>query len=391
MEPSMVNTFPISIDFTPPNRHGYAKGGLAQKAEEVRQAVDNRDTVLIHVNPEEYEQIKKMFGPARINPETGIPQFGWFSDIKDWIAPVATVAANVFAPGIGTAIGSGLSSALGLGLGEAASAALGSGVIGGGLGALTGGTKGALLGGALGAVSPYALNALGLTGTGGALSGLDLSSSLGLGTQAGTNALSIAGGVRDASIAAADGVTGGNSAAWTSSGGGLGSVLGGGSSLMKYAPLLLMGAALGGGGGQKQQTAAPQQPSDANTKTKLSNVEFNRKQTNPNVTTSYGYGPAANFFENNRLPSSGVVTAAEGRYVRGGGTGTSDSIPASLSDGEYVIDAQTVSMLGDGSSDAGAKKLDEMRHEIRKQKGGALAKGKFAPDAKSPLSYMKGA
>ena len=48
-------------------------------------------------------------------------------------------------------------------------------------------------------------------------------------------------------------------------------------------------------------------------------------------------------------------------------------------------------MLGDGSSDAGAKKLDELRHNIRKHKGGALAKGKFAPDAKSPLSYMKGA
>ena len=387
----MANTFPITIDFTPPNRHGYAKGGLAQKAEDVRQAVDNRDTVLIHVNPEEYEFIKQKFGPGRINPKTGIPQFGWWSDVADWIAPVATVAANVFAPGIGSAIGAGLSSALGLGLGEGAASALGSGLIGAGLGGITGGGKGALLGGALGAVTPYALNSLGLTGNGGALSGLDLSSSLGLGTQAGTNALSTAGGVRDASIAAADGVTGGNSAAWTSSGGGLGSVLGGGSSLLKYAPLLLMGAALGGGGQKQQAVAAPQQSTDTTSKQHLSNVEFNRKQTNPNVTTSYGYGPAAQFFQNNQLPSSGVVTAAEGQYVRGGGTGTSDSIPAKLSDGEYVIDAQTVSMLGDGSSDAGAKKLDELRHNIRKHKGGALAKGKFAPDAKSPLSYMKGA
>jgi hypothetical protein len=79
-----------------------------------------------------------------------------------------------------------------------------------------------------------------------------------------------------------------------------------------------------------------------------------------------------------------------GTYVKGGGTGTSDSIPAKLSDGEYVIDAQTVSMLGNGSSDAGAKKLDQMREAIRKQKGGALSKGKFAPDAKNPLSYMRG-
>jgi hypothetical protein len=48
-------------------------------------------------------------------------------------------------------------------------------------------------------------------------------------------------------------------------------------------------------------------------------------------------------------------------------------------------------MLGDGSSDAGAKKLDQMREEIRKQKGGLLVKGKFPPTAKSPLSYIKGA
>ena len=48
-------------------------------------------------------------------------------------------------------------------------------------------------------------------------------------------------------------------------------------------------------------------------------------------------------------------------------------------------------MLGDGSSDAGAQKLDAMRESIRKQKGSALSKGKFAPDAKNPLAYMKGA
>ena len=116
-------------------------------------------------------------------------------------------------------------------------------------------------------------------------------------------------------------------------------------------------------------------------------MEFKRKQTRPDIYTDYGFGPEMAFFENNQLP----VAAAQGRYVRGGGTGTSDSIPAVLSDGEYVMDAQTVSMLGDGSSDAGAKKLDHMRKQIRKQKGSALAKGKFAPDARGPLSYMKGA
>lgn len=78
------------------------------------------------------------------------------------------------------------------------------------------------------------------------------------------------------------------------------------------------------------------------------------------------------------------------RFVKGGGTGRSDEINAKLSDGEYVIDAETVAMIGDGSSKAGAKKLDEMRAKIRQHKGKALAKGKFSPDAKSPLTYLKG-
>lgn len=75
--------------------------------------------------------------------------------------------------------------------------------------------------------------------------------------------------------------------------------------------------------------------------------------------------------------------------AQGGGTGRSDEIDAKLSDGEYVIDAETVALLGDGSTKAGAQKLDLMRKEIRQHKGRQLAKGQFSPDAKSPLSYLK--
>jgi hypothetical protein len=69
--------------------------------------------------------------------------------------------------------------------------------------------------------------------------------------------------------------------------------------------------------------------------------------------------------------------------------GRTDDIPALLSDGEYVIDAETVALLGNGSSEAGSKQLDHMRQQIRKQKGGALSKGQISPDAKSPLAYFK--
>ena len=76
--------------------------------------------------------------------------------------------------------------------------------------------------------------------------------------------------------------------------------------------------------------------------------------------------------------------------VNGAGTGRSDDIPAVLSDGEYVIDAETVALLGDGSSKAGAKKLDDLRVKVRKHKGQKLAKGRFSANAKKPEAYLSG-
>ncbi len=95
-----------------------------------------------------------------------------------------------------------------------------------------------------------------------------------------------------------------------------------------------------------------------------------------------------------------VQSVASQRYARGGlsaipgyatgvGDGRADLINARLSDGEYVIDAESVSMLGNGSNKAGAKMLNDMRKNLRSHKGKALADGRFSPDAKSPLEYMK--
>jgi hypothetical protein len=83
-------------------------------------------------------------------------------------------------------------------------------------------------------------------------------------------------------------------------------------------------------------------------------------------------------------------SSRESFAVNGPGTGRSDDIPAVLSDGEYVIDAETVALLGDGSSKAGAKRLDELRVNLRKHKGRNLAKGKFSVNAKRPEKYLSG-
>lgn len=77
-----------------------------------------------------------------------------------------------------------------------------------------------------------------------------------------------------------------------------------------------------------------------------------------------------------------------GGHVRGPGTGRSDEIPAVLSDGEFVIDSETVALLGDGSTNAGAARLEEMRKNLRQHKSKNLAKGGFSHKAKTPEKYM---
>jgi hypothetical protein len=77
-----------------------------------------------------------------------------------------------------------------------------------------------------------------------------------------------------------------------------------------------------------------------------------------------------------------------GRMLKGPGDGMSDSIPgvigkkqpARLADGEFVVPADVVSHLGNGSTDAGARKLYSMMDKIRKARTG---KKKQAPQVKT--------
>jgi hypothetical protein len=81
-----------------------------------------------------------------------------------------------------------------------------------------------------------------------------------------------------------------------------------------------------------------------------------------------------------------------GRMLKGPGDGMSDSIPAvigrkqpaRLADGEFVVPADVVSHLGNGSTDAGAKRLYSMMDKVRKARTG---KKKQAPAVKAS-KYM---
>lgn len=80
-----------------------------------------------------------------------------------------------------------------------------------------------------------------------------------------------------------------------------------------------------------------------------------------------------------------------GRLLRGPGDGVSDSIPATiagkhparLADGEFVVPARIVSELGNGSTEAGARKLYAMMDRIQAGRKKTVGKQAIAKDSKA--------
>ena len=77
----------------------------------------------------------------------------------------------------------------------------------------------------------------------------------------------------------------------------------------------------------------------------------------PNPYYKYGYADGGQI----------EVDARVGGHLKGPGTGTSDSIPAKLSDGEFVMTARAVKGAGGGSRAAGAKRMYDMMHQFEKR------------------------
>jgi hypothetical protein len=88
--------------------------------------------------------------------------------------------------------------------------------------------------------------------------------------------------------------------------------------------------------------------------------------------------------------TAGRLNFRDGAPVHGPGDGQSDDIPAMLADGEYVIDADTVAQIGNGSTKAGAAALDKFRENIRAHKRSAPVH-KIPPKTKALTSYLRGA
>lgn len=406
-------------------------------AEIIRQQGQGEDTILAHINPIEAAVLKSMGGSGTINPKTGLPQFGLFSNPKKWfksvIGPAAgVVLGNMILPGLGGIIG---------------------GALGGAAGSSIRGRKdhlqSALRGASMGAAAPTAASLLGsgASSMGAGSVGNYLTNygntnailpSLGIGNNAGS------GGIHGVSAGESTASTVGREAGKKAVEQSFADKLMVNSKDFFTQPSNLMSTAVLANQliPQKEKKVKETTPEEiaANEKryrnaSRLSQAELEaeaayslaqreakrRARNNlyglesSSVTPLYRKVNSPAEYENTRRwleyydnPefTGNQVRMKEGGsfnpyssyeieypmgiigYLQGHSGGQDDDINAKLSDGEYVIDASTVSDLGDGNNANGAKKLDQMRRNIREHKRGGSVK--MPPKAKSLLSYMRG-
>jgi hypothetical protein len=108
--------------------------------------------------------------------------------------------------------------------------------------------------------------------------------------------------------------------------------------------------------------------------------------------SGFGLGRLNNLAGEQAMTQAQTLGYADGGYLDGKGDGMSDSIPATiegkqparLADGEFVIPADVVSHIGNGSSKAGSKRLYAMLDKVRHARTGNKKQGKQI----NPAKYM---
>ena len=441
-----------------PNTVSYADGGAVKKkknkaenspypmlAEMIRKQGKGEDTILAHINPLEAMILKDMGGSGTINPKTGLPQFGLFSNPKKWFKSVVGPAAgvvlgNMILPGVGGMIGGALGGAAGSkirgrkdagqsalrGLGMGAAAPTLASLVGSGFSSLGAGSVGSTLSqyGTKNAILP----SLGLGNMFGGESGANNLGNYMGGSSSPQNALV-------SNIATPQGEMGftdkllGNTKDF----------------LTKPKNLLTLGSLAGSfmNRPKEKKEKTPEQLADEQKRLeralrlspadragmeanllaeeqmrrriarqkflpeeRLGNIEpMYRKSNTPEEYKKHGKwlsyynnpefsGEPIPYKKGGSILPNMMYEAEEmeypsglGRYIAGDTNGQDDKIQALLSDGEYVIPADVVAHLGDGNNTAGAKKLDMGLKKIRKHKGSII--NKLPPKAKSLASYLK--
>lgn len=457
----MEENSPYMANNTPMMPNYYADGGMVEEevvdyfpdaqenvannnpypslAEMIRQQGEGEDTILAHINPIEAEMLRVMNG-GTVNPVTGLPQFGLFSNPKKWFKSVAgpavgTILGNMILPGIGGVIG---------------------GALGGATGSMVRGRndmgQAMLRGGAMGGIAPTfaglagsGANAVGAKGLGSFLSNYGAQNailpSIGLGHLG--NSLS---GVNAAYSPIAETIgqetlkEGGKKVAEQSF---TDMLMNNSKNFFSKPSNLLTTAILGGSLMNRPKTPKEKSPEQLAEERKryelglmlspqeqaakeaadlaaeqsrrrvarnkfLPEERFNVDPLHIKTNSPEDYkkkGRWLEYYNNPEFAGNPVMMKEGGRvlptisyeleetntprglgvYFQGETNGQDDKIPAMLSDGEYVIPADTVAHLGDGNNKAGAKKLDEMIKKIRNSKG---AKSLLPPKVKTLTAYI---
>ena len=368
------------------------------------------DTELAIITPFLLETFSKWAGrEPGINPNSGLPEFGFFSGFFKGIARIGgAIIGGIMGGPFGAALGGGLMTKLtggswGQSLGAGAIGGLGAGIFGGFGGGASGGAAsgaGGFLGRLPGIGNLFGGMGGGAGGSGGGFLGNlpgigNLFGGMGGGLPQGVVGANTIGRMLPASAFGQNLGQAGMQAAGQAGGGGfLGNMLGG---------LGLGGGAGGSGGGflgslggvmgralplvgssllmakgnkdeqrgireHQQALEAKEQREKAENEAMRERMGFNaklnpiepyrRRQINPDITEEqYSRGVAPSYFEN----------YADGGAIRGDGKGQQDNIPMDIKDGSYIFDASTVSDIGDGSSNAGIKELDRYFSRIPSQ------------------------
>jgi hypothetical protein len=119
--------------------------------------------------------------------------------------------------------------------------------------------------------------------------------------------------------------------------------------------------------------------------TPMAQQPFYSRGANPNAPAALG--GERRYFNQGGIVGADEVMRHENGYIQGPGDGMSDDVPAiahahdgssrpvNVADGEYVIAADVVSGLGNGSTDAGVRFLDDLQARIRAMRSGGQQPG----------------
>lgn len=384
---------------------GYASGGLATAAEQLRSQGRGDDTMLVHMTPNEVNSLQGLAmahgGSLTINPETGLPEAGWLGKL------LPTILGGVLAAtGVGAPLAAGI-----VGLGQTAL----TGDLKKGLMAGLGAFGGASLAGAAGLGGAISKNAFGVLGDKAGLLGANMGAGAALTAPIDAGAAAAAEQVAQ-NLPGIPGMTtsvpsvGGGSAGFLTKFGQTATAGLPGGIISKAAPFLAAQGLIGGVSNAMTPTGGyPTQDGKIDNSYQGPYYSPRRKIVSNATTESIlkGSGEQQRWFDvampevrnvqgqvvqpgSGTAPGTPILqnvlnpNAKKGqpmymqRYtpymmspeeqqmaqmypgIYGGGMGYAEGGEVELSDGAFVVDARTVSELGNGSSGAGQELLAKM-------------------------------